>query len=105
MPDTNNRTTEAEISWAVLTILYDDPAGEMSVHDLIEEIPNRIQLTPEDRQQSTTRDNEEIWEQRVRNIQSHHKSAGNYIAEGFLEHIQSGLRITAAGRLHYEHNS
>lgn len=104
MPDRNNRTTEAEISWAVLEILYNAHGSEMSVHDLIREIPNHIQLTPEDEQQSETRSNEQVWEQRVRNIRSHHKTPGNYIAEGFLEHVDGGLRITDAGRLHYKNN-
>ncbi len=105
MPDDQNRTTEAEISWVVLGILYQSPVGEMSVHDLIRLIPGSISLTGEDRKHSSTRPNEELWEQRVRNIQSHYKTPGNFIAEGFLEHIDSGYRITDAGRLHYENNS
>lgn len=104
MPDGNNRTTEAELSWTVLEILDDHSLGEMSVQGLIQEIPKRISLTSEDQQMSETRANEELWEQRVRNIRSHHQTAGNYIAEGYLEHIDGGLRITDAGRLHYEHN-
>lgn len=103
MPDANNRTTEAEISYAVLKILYGTPSGEMSIHELIREIPAHISLTPEDRKISSTRPNEELWEQRVRNIQSHHETPGNYIAEGLLEHVDGGFRITSAGRLHYEH--
>lgn len=102
MPDANNRTTEAELSWIVLEILYGHEPGEMSVHDLIQQIPTRIKLTPEDQQPSPTRQNEEVWEQRVRNIQSHHGTPGNYIAEGLLEHVTGGLRITNTGRLHYE---
>jgi len=104
MPDGNNRTTEAELSWVVLGVLYERTSGTMSIRGLIREIPNRIQLTPEDGERSETRPNEEVWEQRVRNITSHHNTAGNYIAEGFLEHVSGGLGITQAGRQHYEHN-
>jgi glycine cleavage system pyridoxal-binding protein P len=104
MPDNHNRTTEAELSKVVLEILYQSGSGEMSVHDLIRDIPKYVNLTTEDRQQSETRENEEIWEQRVRNITSHHESPGNFIAEGFLEHIKGGLRLTEAGRVHHEHN-
>lgn len=105
MPDANNRTTEAELSSVVLEILYDHELGEMNIQDLIREIPNRLNLTQPDQQLSGTRPNEEVWEQRVRNIQSHHGVAGNYIAEGFLEHVKGGLRITPAGRRHYENNA
>lgn len=102
MPANFNRTTEAELSFVVLGILYENADGEMSVRDLIREIPKWTELTAEDREQSLTRENEELWEQRVRNIQSHHETAGNFIAEGYLEHVKGGLRITQAGRLHYE---
>jgi hypothetical protein len=103
MPDGNNRTTETELAKVILEILYKHSKGEMRVRDLIREIPKRIDLTEEDQQQSETRGNEEIWEQRVRNIQSHHDVPGNYIHEGFLEHVKGGLRITEAGRKRYEH--
>ena len=105
MPDGNNRTTEGELSWVVLKILYESSTGEMSIHDLVREIPQHTKLTPEDQEPSQTREGEEMWEQRVRNIQSHHETTGNYIAEGFLEHIKGGLRITETGRLHFQHNS
>lgn len=102
MPDGQNRTTEAELSAVVLEILYDRPNGRSTVQQLIAAIPRRLVLTPEDQAQSDTRPNEEIWEQRVRNIRSHHNTAGNYIAEGLLAAVDGGYEITAMGRLRIE---
>jgi hypothetical protein len=104
MPDAQNRTTEAELSKVVLEILSAKHGGEASFSELVNEVPRRVNLTPEDLQQSDTRRNEAIWEQRVRNITSHKNVPGNIIFEGFAESIRGGLRITDAGRLHVQHN-
>lgn len=97
MPDAQGRTTEAEFSKIVLGILANNGTGDASFSDLIQEIPNLIKLTASDLTQSDTRPNEPIWHQRVRNIKSHKEVEGNYIADGFLEEIPNGLRITARG--------
>ncbi len=102
MPDAQNRTTEAELSAVVLEILYMRPNGRASVQQLIAEIPGRLVLTPEDQLQSDTRPNEQVWEQRVRNIRSHHTNAGNFIAEGLLVAVDGGYEITPMGRLRVE---
>ncbi|MGV2977977.1 hypothetical protein AB1P65_21165 [Roseibium alexandrii] len=98
MPDNQNRTTENEFAEIVLTILLTAPNGQMLYSELIEEIPNHLVLTSEDQVQSDTRDQEQVWEQRVRNITSHQKASTNYINLGYLEPIESGLKITALGR-------
>ncbi|MCX8282447.1 hypothetical protein OSJ77_19845 [Phyllobacterium sp. 0TCS1.6C] len=98
MPDALNRTTEAELSACVLQILSERDDGSASFGQLIDEIPNRLPLTPEDFVQSGTRPHEAVWEQRVRNIKSHKENEGNAIADGYLEEIPAGLRITEAGR-------
>ena len=95
-----NRVTEEDVAKAVLEILATTPNGEASIKELVTEIPNHLDLSADDRTQSTTRRNEEVWEQQVRNITSHHGSPGNYIRDGYLERIDGGLRITAAGKLH-----
>ena len=91
-------TSEAELSQVVLKILSERETGEATFSELVSEIPRRIILTASDRQQSTTRNGEEIWEQRVRNITSHKNTSGNIIADGYAESIPGGLRITEAGR-------
>lgn len=102
MPDEQNRTTEAELSAEVLRILYEAPRGRATIRQLVAAIPKRIKLTGEDQAQSDTRPNEELWEQRVRNIRSHQNSPGNYIAEGFLVAVDGGFEITEMGRLHLD---
>jgi hypothetical protein len=63
-----------------------------------------VKLTAEDQQQSGTRPNEEMWEQRVRNLKSHSTTPGNVIAEGFVEHVGKGrYRLTEAGWTHLKH--
>ncbi len=99
MPDHLDRTTELELSRAVLTILAERRSGAASVGELIREIPQHLRLTDADMEQSGTRPNEAVWEQRVRNINSHKGVQGNYIYEGYLEAIRGGLKITDAGRL------
>lgn len=95
----SDRTTETEISEAVLQILAEVPDGEAPLDRIKELIPEFIKLTDADRAQSDTRPNEELWEQLVRNIVSHKETEGNYIAEGFLESPRRGwLRITDSGR-------
>lgn len=93
-------TTEKQLSEIVEDILVERPNGEASISFLIIEIPKRIALTEEDYRESPTRPNEAVWEQRVRNITSHKGSSGNFINLGYLEQIDSGLRITEAGRRH-----
>ena len=95
-------TTERRLSEIVEDILVDRPDGEAPIATLIHEIPNRINLTADDYLGSKTRPNEAIWEQHVRNITSHKGSSRNFIYRGYLEQIDGGLRITAAGRIHQQ---
>jgi hypothetical protein len=92
-----DRTPEAEIAFAVLKILEANSTGEASIRWLKSKIPEYVALTPLDLTTSETRPNEELWEQRLRNIVSHKGSPGNYIFEGYLEHTEDGLRITEHG--------
>ena len=87
------RKTEAEIADVVIAILRDRPNGRATIADLIDEIPNRLTLSPEDLARSPTRPNERVWEQQVRNITSHKDSPGNAIYEGKLSAIPGGLAL------------
>jgi hypothetical protein len=95
-----SRVTEAEIGDAVLSICTNTATGECSIADLKAEIPNYIDLSVEDRTKSTTRPNEEMWEQQVRNLISHRTTQGNIICDGYAEYTGSAIRITATGRAH-----
>ena len=87
------RITESEIADTVVQILKDRPHGRASIADLIDEIPNRVTLSPEDLAMSPTRSNERVWEQQVRNITSHKNSPGNAIYEGRLIAVAGGLAL------------
>lgn len=95
MPD----VTEAEIAEAVLKILVGTATGDASLGYLKARIPDYVKLSAADLEESETRPGEPMWEQRLRNIKSHYKTEGNYIAEGYLTAPSRGrLRITDAGR-------
>lgn len=98
------KTTEPVLGLAVMQALAASPNGEAAVQSIIKIIPQYVNLTAEDREISTKRPPEEMWEQRVRNLKSHDKTPGNVIAEGFVEHTGRGrYRLTHAGRLHLQH--
>jgi hypothetical protein len=98
------KTPEPILGLAVMQVLASQPKTEATVRVLIKHVPEYVALTAEDHEESGKRPNEEMWEQRVRNLKSHDKSPGNVIAEGFVDHPKRGTyRLTEAGRLHLEH--
>ena|ERR1700744_4022316 len=93
-----NQITEAEIGLAALKIAASKPGGVASFDDLRKEIPNYVTLTVDDRATSQTRPNEEMWEQKIRNLVSHKATPGNIIAEGYAEAVPGeGIAITKSG--------
>lgn len=73
--------------------------GIASYDALRREVPRRYPLSSIDLRASLTRVHERVWEQKIRNIKSHSSSPGNYIFEGYLEHIpRVGFRVTDKGR-------
>lgn len=88
-----SRVTEAEIAKAIEEYLKETTSGQAEVKELVRVIPNRITLSADDLAQSTTRPNEAVWEQIVRNITSHKASPGNAIYEGRLVSIPGGLAL------------
>jgi hypothetical protein len=87
------RITESEIADIIVDYLNEKTSGRASIQELVREIPNRVTLSSEDLAPSSTRNNEAIWEQQVRNIASHKKSPGNAIFEGELVPIPGGLAV------------
>lgn len=97
-------TSEPILGLGVMRVLAGQPKGEATIRTLIRKVPNFVNLTDEDREQSGTRQNEEVWEQRVRNLKSHDTTPGNVIAEGFVLHVSRGrYRLTQAGWSHLKH--
>ena len=92
-------TSENEFAKAAVRIASSQPNGIASHRRLRAEIPKLIKLNTADLDSSQTRKNEPMWHQIVRNIKSHDKDAGNFIAEGYLEHVlRVGYRVTPKGR-------
>jgi hypothetical protein len=88
-----SRVTEAEIADAIEEYLKEKTNGRASIKELVRVIPERIALSEEDMTRSTTRPNEAIWEQQVRNITSHKAAPGNAIYEGKLVAVPGGLAL------------
>lgn len=97
-------TSEPVFGLAVMQVLAAQPNREATVRILIRHVPDYVNLTADDQQPSDTRQNEEMWEQRVRNLKSHDKTPRNVIAEGYVEHVGRGrYRLTEAGWLRLKH--
>jgi hypothetical protein len=97
----DDQITEAAVGFAVLQILGKCPDGAVSVEKLKRELPKYLKLTAAALTPSDLRATEEIWEQQLRDLKSHEKTAGNVFAEGFVEPISKGIwKITHAGTLH-----
>lgn len=98
------KTSEPVLGLAVMQVLAARATGQAPMRVLIKRVPDYVTLTPEDKETSGTRGNEQVWEQRVRNLKSHDKTEGNVIAEGFVDRPARGnYRLTEAGRLHLKH--
>ena len=97
------KTSEGQLGLAVMQVLAEYPNYEATVRTLIKNVPNHMKLTANDQLQSVTRPNEELWEQRVRNLKSHSGTPGNVIAEGFVLSLGRGrYRLTPAGLSHLQ---
>ena len=90
-------TDEHEISLAVLRYLNQLHGGGASVSQIKRQLPNHINLTDADREQSGSR-NEERWVQRMGNIVSHRNTPDNIINDGLVTYRRNWLAITDAGR-------
>jgi hypothetical protein len=93
------RVTENDVALAACAIAASRADGTASFDEMRRKVPGIVALSTADRRQSVTRRNEELWEQLMRNIKSHDKEPGNFIHDGYLQHVRRvGYRITDAGR-------
>lgn len=98
MPNNADRTSEYEMSIAVLKFLSKHPTREASQKEIRAAIPFYIDLTDGDLEYSLSRPNEQLWEQICRNIHSHKCSSTNFIQLGLLDRVAVGrIRITEKG--------
>ncbi|WP_147385707.1 hypothetical protein [Oleomonas cavernae] len=99
MPGKIGRSSEHDISVAVLRYLSTLPKGESTTGVIKQSVPEFINLTAGDHEPSETRPNEEMWVQVVGNIVSHRKdSPENFVNLGLLSYRKGHLAITDAGR-------
>jgi hypothetical protein len=95
--------TEDDVAFATLIIAAEQLDGIATFDQLREQIPDHLSLDSHDLAQSDTRPNEPMWHQIIRNIQSHHPSPGNFIHDGYLQHVPSvGYQITPMGKKRLE---
>ncbi len=95
----SGRVTEEEVAFGVLQIAVSAPDGIATFEMCRQRLPRYLNLSENDRRQSDTRPNEEMWHQLFRNIKSHDGADGNYIFEGYLDHVRGvGYKVTEAGR-------
>lgn len=93
------RVTESDIAEVTLQIALNKDDGIATFRELKANIPQYLPLSIHDKIKSKTRPGEEMWEQQIRNIKSHSSTEGNFIAEGYLQHVPGrGYRITEQGR-------
>jgi hypothetical protein len=91
--------TEDEVALIAIAVGMEHPHRIASYSALRKEVPKRYRLSATDLVQSIKRPREKMWEQKIRNIQSHHASEGNFIFEGYLTHVpRVGYRVTEKGR-------
>jgi hypothetical protein len=93
----NNRTPESEMRVAALQVARSKPNGIATTTQIKGEIGNYVNLTQEDLVQSPTRRNEQMYQQIVGNIISHHDSQINIFARGLAVYTGDGIQITQAG--------
>ncbi len=98
MPCKENRSSEHDIAFAALKYLNTLPDKTAPTSDVKLNIPDFIDLTPEDREISETRPNEELWQQVVGNIVSHRKdSPENFINQGLINYDGKNWTLTESG--------
>jgi hypothetical protein len=99
MPSKAGEITEEEVARIVVEIAAEQSDGIASFNRIRRELPRHYRLSADDLLGSVTRRGEAMWEQKIRNIKSHYEAQGNFIYEGYLEHVpRVGYRVTRRGR-------
>ena len=91
MASKSGEITEEEVAMLTVEIAAEQPDGIASFARLRREVPGRYNLSAADLQRSVTRPNEAMWEQKIRNIKTHFETPGNFIYEGYLEHVPKSV--------------
>jgi hypothetical protein len=92
-----DRLREAEVRILALKIAAKCPNRTASTTFIKREIPKYTELSEIDRQRSTTRVNEALWQQIVGNVISHQDSPHGPFAKGYATRTATGLSVTDKG--------
>ena len=90
MVDMENRTDEFAMAIAVMRIVRDMSDGCANLDQLRDQIAESVDLTDEDWEPQDSIPTQPKWHQILRNINSNRTHAGNFIYEGYLEHLDGG---------------
>lgn len=101
MSKNQNRISEADLTIPALRVVRDTPKGQITTTNLIAGLRKIMTLSPGDEELLEGR-NDDHFSQIVRNIKSHKGTPGNLLAEGYLENVGDGFKITDAGRRYLE---
>ena len=95
----SNRSGEHDIAFAAMKYLDTLPNSSATTSEVKANVPHFFDLTDEDRRQSDTRENEELWQQVVGNVVSHrHDSPDNFINRGLIDYHSGMWTLTKAGK-------
>lgn len=97
--EAGDRVSERMVADAVIKILAKQPKHTATFAELFDLLPLNMVLSRSDYVQSTSRPNEAVWMQQVRNIASHKDAPGNAVFEGELVHVKGGLALPRRSRL------
>jgi hypothetical protein len=89
--------SENQLIWPVLKVLEETHDGQLPTGQVRKRVRETIHLTPSDLAPLPSRSDQRI-DQIIRNLKSHKTAAGNPFAEGLLEDVPRGFKLTEAGR-------
>ncbi len=92
------RLREPEARILTLKIASSQPRGRASTTYIKEHIPLFIPLTRQDLQRSSTRKNEQMWQQVAGNVISHKSQSTSIFSLGYALRTEDGIRITDSGK-------
>ena len=92
-----DRLDEAEARILALKIAAQRPNRTATTTHIKREVPNYIELSEVERRKSTTRVNESMWQQIVRNVISHQDGPEGPFVKGYARRTRDGLAVTKKG--------
>ena len=95
LPD--DRLSESEARILALKIAAQRPDRTASTQFIKKEIPKYTELSEGDRLKSSSRGNEEMWQQIVGNVISHKASPAGLFRKGYATRTEDGLSVTSKG--------